>query len=69
MWDGKSRIADFAAHMERLEKHAERLRIDLPDDFAAAIAKAICRFSDRNNENQRLLLTIRYSTLDDVSLA
>ena len=69
MWDGKSSIADFTAHMERLEKHAERLRIDLPDDFAAAIAKAICRFSDRNNENQRLLLTIRYSTLDEISLA
>ena len=68
MWDGESSIADFAAHIGRLENHAKRLRIELPDDLPAVIAKEVCGFSNSHDKNQKLLLTIRYSTSDNISL-
>ena len=68
MWDGESSIADFAAHIGRLENHAKRLRIELPDDLPAVIAKEVCGFGNSHDKNQKLLLTIRYSTSDNLSL-
>lgn len=68
MWDGESSIADFAAHIGRLENHAKRLRIELPDDLPAVIAKEVCGFNNSHDKNQKLLLTIRYSTSDNISL-
>ena len=68
MWDGESSIADFTDHIARIENHAKRLRIELPDDLPAVIAKEVCRFRNNHDENQKLLLTIRYSTLDKISL-
>ena len=68
MWDGKSSIADFMAHIARLENHAKRLRIELPDNLPAAIAKEVCRFRNTHDENLKLLLTIRYSTSNKISL-
>ena len=68
MWDGESSIADFTAHIARLENHAKRLRIELPDDLPAAIAKEVCRLRNSQDKNQKLLLTVRYSTSDKISL-
>ena len=68
MWDGESSIADFTAHIARLENHAKRLRIELPDDLPVAIAKEVCHLRNSQDKNQKLLLTIRYSTSDKVSL-
>lgn len=68
MWDGESSIADFTAHMVRLENHAKRLRIELPDDLPAVIAKEVCGFGKSHDENQKMLLTIRYSTSNKISL-
>ena len=68
MWDGESSIADFTAHIARLENHAKRLRIELPEDLPAMIAEEVCRFLNSHDENQKSLLTIRYSTSDNISL-
>ena len=68
MWDGKSSIADFAAHIGRLENHAKRLRVELPEDLPTVIAKEVCGFNNSHDENQNLLLTIRYSTSENISL-
>ncbi|DAC26194.1 MAG TPA: hypothetical protein D7H99_06970 [Candidatus Poseidoniales archaeon] len=68
MWDGESSIADFTAHIARLENHAKRLRIELPEDLPAVIAKEVCRFLKSHDENLKSLLTIRYSTSDNISL-
>ena len=40
LWDG-SKIADFNQHLDRLRSHAERLRIDLPEDFVDRISEQI----------------------------
>lgn len=69
MWDGKSSVADFASHLERLKNHAERLRIELPKDLALMIAKAICGLSESIEITQRQILTIRYSNSDNLNLA
>ena len=69
MWDGKSSVADFASHLERLKNHAERLRIELPKDLALMIAKAICGLSESVEITQRQILTIRYSNSDNLNLA
>ena len=37
LWDGGSKIADFEQHLDRLKKHAKRLRIILPDDLVEMI--------------------------------
>jgi len=68
MWDGESSIADFPAHIARMENHAKRLRVELPENFPAVIANEVCGFKNSHDEKQKLLLTIRYSTFDNISL-
>jgi len=68
MWDGESSIADFPAHIARMENHAKRLRVELPENFPTVIANEICGFKNSHDEKQKLLLTIRYSTFDNISL-
>ena len=41
LWDGGSKIADFEQHLDRLKKHAKRLRIILPDDLVEMITRQL----------------------------
>lgn len=68
MWDGKSSVADFVAHLERLKNHAGRLRIELPSDLDSMVAKAICDLGEGMEKSQRQLLTISYSNSDNLVL-
>ena len=54
MWDGNSKIADFNHHIMRLKNHAERLRIDLPENSEILIAQKILNRANKYN-NERLL--------------
>lgn len=40
VWDGGGHLADLHAHLERMEKHAKRLRIVWPDHFLSLLEKA-----------------------------
>lgn len=39
-WDGLHHVADFQVHLNRLSNHAERLRMNLPENLEAEIKKA-----------------------------
>ena len=58
LWDGGSKIADFPRHMVRLRNHAERLRIELPDNIEQLISRCLIEYADKSNETQ--LLNIKY---------
>ena len=49
MWDGNSKIADFNHHIMRLKNHAERLRIDLPENSEILIAQKILNRANKYN--------------------
>ena len=52
LWDGNSKIADFEKHLERLAKHAERLRITLPESFDQLISQAIIDMDEKYDEEE-----------------
>ena len=58
LWDGGSKIADFSRHMVRLRNHAERLRIDLPDNVEQLISSRLIEYAGKSNETQ--LLNIKF---------
>ena len=58
LWDGGSKIADFPRHMLRLRNHAERLRIELPDNIEQLISRRLIEYADKSNETQ--LLNIKF---------
>ena len=55
LWDGGSKIADFEQHLDRLKKHAQRLRIILPDNLVETITKLLPK-----NTGGMQLLNITY---------
>ena len=57
LWDGNSKIADFEKHLERLAKHAERLRITLPENFDQLIGQAIIDMDEKYDDNRLLNIT------------
>tara|TARA_B100000424_G_scaffold268984_1_gene264952 strand:- start:532 stop:1299 length:768 start_codon:yes stop_codon:yes gene_type:complete len=57
LWDGGSKIADFHRHMARLRNHAERLRIDLPDNIEQLITKCLIDYVGKSKETQLLNIT------------
>ena len=58
LWDGDSKIADFPRHMVRLRNHAERLRIDLPDNIEQLITRRLIEYAGKSKETQ--LLNIKF---------
>ena len=66
LWDGNSKIADFQKHLERLAKHAERLRITLPKSFDQLIAQAIINMDEKYNDDR--LLNITFDCVEGVFL-
>ena len=62
LWDGGTKIADFNQHLDRLRSHAERLRIDLPEDFVDRISKQII-IQDGQQSDEIQLLNITYNCL------
>ena len=64
LWDGGTKIADFNQHLDRLRSHAERLRIDLPEDFVDRISKQII-IQDGQQSDEIQLLNITYNCEDD----
>ena len=57
LWDGGCKIADFPRHMARLRKHAERLRIDLPDNIEQLVTKCLIDYVGKSKETQLLNIT------------
>ncbi len=60
LWDGGSKIADFDLHLNRLKKHAKRLRITLPNNLIEMI---IQQLTENNGGIQ--LLNITYDVAQD----
>ena len=68
LWDGGTKIADFNQHLDRLRSHAERLRIDLPEDFVDKISEqVIIQDCQQSDEIQLLNITYNYEN-DEVRL-
>ena len=57
LWDGNSKIADFDKHVRRLKNHAERLRIDLPENPEQLIAQTIINRTNKYNHKKLLNIT------------
>ena len=57
LWDGNSKIADFDKHVRRLKNHAERLRIDLPENSEQLIAQTIINRTNKYNHKKLLNIT------------
>ena len=66
LWDGNSKIADFEKHLERLAKHAKRLRITLPEGFDQLIGQAIIDMDEKYDDNR--LLNITFDCVEGVFL-
>jgi len=64
LWDGGTKIADFNQHLDRLRSHAERLRIDLPEDFVDRISEQIIIHGGQQSDEIQLL-NITYNCEDD----
>ena len=48
-WDGLCHFADFKTHLNRLSNHAERLRLDLPENLESEIKKAFLEIQPMKN--------------------
>jgi len=68
LWNGKTSIADFDLQLKRLKSHAERLRIDLPNDFTATLSNQINRIGNNPLEELQLLNITYDSENDEIKL-
>lgn len=57
LWDGNTKIAHFDNHMKRLRKHAERLRINLPENSELLIAEEILENIEKSSEKNLINIT------------
>jgi len=48
-WDGLCHFADFQTHLNRLSNHAERLRLNLPENLESEIKKAFITIQPLEN--------------------
>ena len=57
LWDGKTKIAHFDYHMKRLRDHADRLRINLPENSEQLIAELILDNMEKFTEKRLINIT------------
>jgi len=57
LWDGNTKIAHFENHMKRLRNHADRLRIDLPENSEQLIAELIIDKIEKFSEQRLINIT------------
>ncbi len=57
LWDGNTKIANFDKHMKRLRNHADRLRINLPENSEQLIAESILKSMEKFSEKKLINIT------------
>lgn len=67
VWNGGSKIADFDQHMNRLQEHAQRLRINLPEGTEKTFTKILktLKMDEVNELIPKKMIRISY-TPDDI---
>ena len=57
LWDGNTKVAHFDLHMKRLRNHADRLRINLPENSEQLIAQSVLDNMEKFSEKKLINIT------------
>ena len=60
LWDGNTKVAHFDHHMKRLRNHADRLRINLPENSEQLIAQSVLDNMEKFSEKKLINITFDY---------